>query len=69
MSELPYKHFDNMMRAMEKDGLISKGDRDLYKIVSDPRDIIKDLRQRRAVPNSGMAGEQTGNIVLQTGGA
>jgi uncharacterized protein (TIGR00730 family) len=69
MSELPYKHFDNMMRAMEKDGLISKGDRDLYQIVSDPRDIIKDLRQRRAVPNSGMAGEQTGNIVLQTGGA
>lgn len=71
MSEVPYKHFDRMMKAMEKDGLISPGDRDLYKIVSDPRDIIKDLRQRRPnnQANSGIAGEQTGNIVLQNSGA
>jgi len=64
MSELPYKHFDQMMKAMEKEGLISKGDRDLYRIVSDPRDIIKDLRQRKANMNP----VQDANIELQTRG-
>lgn len=47
MYEKPYKHFDRMMAEMEKQGLISKGDRDLYKIVKSPFEIAADLRARR----------------------
>lgn len=47
MYEKPYKHFDSMMREMEKQGLISKGDRELYKIVKSPYEIAADLRARR----------------------
>lgn len=47
MYEKPYKHFDNMLREMEKQGLISKGDRDLYKMVKSPFEIAADLRARR----------------------
>jgi hypothetical protein len=32
---------------MEKQGLISKGDRELYKIVKSPYEIAADLRARR----------------------
>ncbi len=48
MYEKPYQHFDRMMKEMEKQGLISKGDRDLYRMVRSPHDIITDLRARRA---------------------
>jgi hypothetical protein len=47
MYEKPYKHFDRMMAEMEKQGLISKEDRDLYKIVKSPFEIAADLRARR----------------------
>ncbi|HNB23142.1 MAG TPA: LOG family protein [Candidatus Melainabacteria bacterium] len=47
MYEKPYQHFDRMMKEMEKQGLISKGDRDLYKIVRSPYEIAADLRARR----------------------
>lgn len=57
MVEKPYQHFDRMMQAMEKDGLISKGDRNLYKMVSSPFDIIKDIRARRAAGGNTQAGQ------------
>lgn len=47
MAEKPYKHFDRMMKEMESQGLISKGDRDLYKMVKSPYEIAADLRARR----------------------
>jgi uncharacterized protein (TIGR00730 family) len=64
MYEKPYQHFDRMMKEMEKQGLISKGDRDLYRIVRSPFDIIKDLRARKAASTNTSA-DKGGEIVLQ----
>ena len=66
MYEKPYQHFDRMMKEMEKQGLISKGDRDLYRMVRSPHDIIADLRTRR-VANPSTPAQQSGDVVIQTG--
>ena len=66
MYEKPYQHFDRMMKEMEKQGLISKGDRDLYRMVRSPFDIIKDLRARKAATTS-TSGDKSGDVVLQSG--
>ncbi len=66
MYEKPYQHFDRMMKEMEKQGLISRGDRDLYRMVRSPFDIIKDLRSRKATGTNTSA-DKSGEIVLQTG--
>ncbi len=66
MYEKPYQHFDKMMKEMEKQGLISKGDRDLYRMVRSPYDIVKDLHARRAA-NSNNSANSSGEVVLQTG--
>ncbi|MCC7530642.1 MAG: LOG family protein [Candidatus Melainabacteria bacterium] len=65
MYEKPYQHFDRMMKEMEKQGLISRGDRDLYRMVSSPFDIIKDLRARK-MASINTSADKSGEIVLQT---
>lgn len=40
------KAFDKYVRELEREGTISPGDRELYKIVNGPDDIIADLRAR-----------------------
>ena len=66
MYEKPYQHFDKMMKEMERQGLISKGDRGLYRMVRSPYDIIKDLSARRAA-NPSTPADKIGEAVLQTG--
>ncbi len=46
VSEAPYKHFDRMVKEMEQQGLVSKGDSKLYKLVRSPFEIVKDLVSR-----------------------
>jgi predicted Rossmann-fold nucleotide-binding protein len=35
-----WKSLDNMMRSMQQTGMISPGDRNLYRIVNDPKEIF-----------------------------
>lgn len=50
--------FDQMMRSMTKGGTVSPSDRNMYKIVDDPRDIFLDLAQRRAAQSAPQATDQ-----------